>query len=233
MDGKTVKFIDSYSALPLGGYLRILDMIEDDGGRAPEDLQARILAVLSGRTEDEVLDMPVADYARGVRASAFLQNEPSNKFKVRKFYECGGFRLVPVRDFREITAAQYIDFQGFAGRGRGGFVEVLSCMLVPEGRKYGEGYDPAEVHAAIREYMNVTDGLSLHAFFLGLFVKSMRRTLYSSMRAAWRAAPWRERMRAAARMGRMLAASARNGAGSPASTRSARHAAAPGRRSGR
>lgn len=232
MDGKTVKFIDSYSALPLGGYLRILDLIEN-AGDDPEGLQPRVLAVLSGLTEEEVLDMPIADYMRGVRASSFLKDEPESGSRIRGAYECGGFRLAPVRDFRDVTAAQYIDFQGFAGGGRGRFVEILSCLLVPEGRRYGEGYDPLEVQAAIRGLMNVPDGLSLHAFFLRSWAKSMRRTLSSSMRAAWKAMPWKERMRAAARTGRILAASARNGAGSPASTRSARHAAAPGRRSGR
>ena len=64
MDKKTVNFIDSYSSLPLGGYLRILDLIEDKEC-APEDLQPRILAVLSGLTEDEVLDLPLEDYMRG------------------------------------------------------------------------------------------------------------------------------------------------------------------------
>lgn len=231
MDKKTANFIDSYSSLPLGSYLRILDLIEDKGC-APEDLQPRILAVLSGLTEDEVLDLPLEDYMRGVRASAFLQNEPSNKFKVRKSYECGGFCLVPVRDFRDITAAQYIDFQGFAKDGRGNFVELLSCLLVPEGKRYGEGYDVAAVHSAIRGHMNVPDGLSLHAFFLDLLAKSMRRTLSSSMRAAWKAMPWRERMKAAARLGRM-AASGGNGDGFPASMPSAKRAGARGRRSGR
>lgn len=231
MDKKTVNFIDSYSSLPLGGYLRILDLIEDKEC-APEDLQPRILAVLSGLTEDEVLDLPLEDYMRGARASAFLQNEPSNKFKVRKSYECGPFRLVPVRDFRDITAAQYIDFQGFAKDGRGNFVELLSCMLVPEGKRYGEGYDPAAVHAAIRVHMNVPDGLSLHAFFLSSLVKSMRRTLSCSMRAAWKAMPWGTRMRTAARLGR-LAASGGNGDGFPASMPSARRAGVHGRRSGR
>lgn len=231
MDKKTANFIDSYSSLPLGGYLRILDLIEDKGC-APEDLQPRVLAVLSGLTEDEVLDMPIADYMRGVRASAFLQDEPSNKFKVRKSYECGGFRLVPVRDFRDITAAQYIDFQGFAKDGRGNFVELLSCLLVPEGKRYGEGYDVTEVHSAIRGHMSVPDGLSLHAFFLSSLVKSMRRTLSCSMRAAWKAMPWGTRMRTAARLGR-LAASGANGGGFPASMPSATRAGVRGKRSGR
>lgn len=231
MDKKTANFIDSYSSLPLGSYLRILDLIEDKGC-APEDLQPRILAVLSGLTEDEVLDMQLEDYMRGVRASAFLRNEPSDKVNVRKHYDCGTFRLVPVRYFRDITAAQYIDFQGFAKDGRGNFVELLSCMLVPEGKKYGEGYDPAAVHSAIREHMNVPDGLSLHAFFLSSLLKSMQRTLSCSMRAAWKAMPWRTRMRTAARLGR-LAASGGNGDGFPASMPSAKHAGARGRRSGR
>lgn len=231
MDKKTANFIDSYSSLPLGSYLRILDLIEDKGC-APEDLQPRILAVLSGLTEDEVLDMQLEDYMRGVRASAFLRNEPSDKVKVRKYYDCGTFRLVPVRDFRDITAAQYIDFQGFAKDGRRNFVELLSCMLVPEGRKYGEGYDPVAVHSAIREHMNVPDGLSLHAFFLSSLLKSMRRTLSCSMRAAWKAMPWRTRMRTAARLGR-LAASGGNGDGFPASMPSAKRAGVRGRRSGR
>ena len=125
MGKKMANFIDSYSSLPLGGYLRILDLIEN-AGDDPEGLQPRIIAVLSGLTEEEVLDMPIADYMRGVRASSFLKDEPESGLRIRGAYECGGFRLAPVRDFRDVTAAQYIDFQGFAGGGRGRFVEILN-----------------------------------------------------------------------------------------------------------
>ena len=61
---------------------------------------------------------------------------------------------------------------------------MLSCFLVPKGCDYNDGYDIADVHAAIREEMSVAEVLALLAFFFKSWFVSIRDTLSCSVREA-------------------------------------------------
>ena len=61
---------------------------------------------------------------------------------------------------------------------------MLSCFLVPRGCDYNDGYDIADVHAAIREEMSVAEVLALLAFFFKSWAQSIRDTLSYSVREA-------------------------------------------------
>lgn len=217
-----------YDSLPIGKYLDILAVCE---GRRGVDVTVGMLSVLTGMAEDDILDLPIGEFADLAARARFLEDKPGEA-KVRGVYTLGEFTLVPVRDARKVTAAQYIDFQTFSRRGISAAPGVLSCMLVPEGRRYADGYDPVDVQKAVAENLPVSDAFALYAFFLRSLRRSMAAILTSSaVEAAVTARGGRMKMlRLAARMrARLLLA----GAGWRASTRSRRRAAVRGRRSGR
>ena len=181
--------IDSFAKLNIGAMLRLTAIPEDI---EPLDRQVAILAVLSNCTEDEILALPLDEYARRVAASRFLDNDMPTRLPQRS-YKCGDFVLVPVRDMAKITTAQFIDFKTYTDRAQGDArrlsgltVELLSCMLVPQGCDYCDGYDPQEVQEAIRDHMRADDALALSAFFLSRWMRSSRRILASSRRTARR-----------------------------------------------
>ena len=170
--------IDNYKDLKIGKYLEILDTCKAGGDEL--DTQVALVAALSGKTEEEILNMPISEYSALARSASFLSKAPELPDKPAKVYEVGGFRLVPVMDAGKITTAQYIDFQTLAKHKEGKVVEILSCLLVPEGKWYNEGYDIADVHTAIQEDMSVADAMGAYAFFLDSCRKSTRDTLYFS-----------------------------------------------------
>lgn len=170
--------IDNYKDLKIGKYLEILDTCKAGGDEL--DTQVALVAALSGKTEEEILNMPISEYSALARSASFLSKAPELPDKPAKVYEVGGFRLVPVMDAGKITTAQYIDFQTLAKHKEGKVVEILSCLLVPEGKRYNEGYDIADVHKAIQEDMSVADAMGAYAFFLDSCRKSTRDTLYFS-----------------------------------------------------
>lgn len=230
MSKNTFDIPGGYDVLPLGKYLDVLKACGEmkDGG---DMATVGILAALSGRTEDEVLDMPVGEFTELAARARYLEGRPEAG-KPRGRYELGGFTLIPARDMRGVTAAQYIDFQTFARGGMQSAPQVLSCMLVPEGMKYADGYDPVEVQAAIREHMCVTDAFTLYAFFLKSLRRSIADILSCSAPSALAALPRGSRLKAALKTARAIV-SLRAGDGSRAWTRSRRRAGARGRRSGR
>lgn len=225
--------IDNYNDLLIGKYIEISRIVRDE--TLPEvDRQVRMLSILSGRTEDDILNAPVTDFAELSRTARFLERPPETKPEVRDIYEAGAFRLVAVRDARKMTAAQYIDFQTFGRDAGNNIVEMLSCLLVPEGMRYNDGYDVLEVQAAIREHMDCVSALGVYAFFFESLRTLMRGTLTSCRRQARKTGMAPEKMRELnARISEAMRLLRPAGAGSRASTASRRRAGANGTRSGR
>lgn len=181
--------ITTFADLTLGAMLRLYAIPDDMDAL---DRQVAILAILSNCTEDEILALPLAEYSRRVAASRFLDRDLPQRLPQRS-YKCGPFTLVPVKDFKKITTAQFVDFKTFTDQAGGDerklsalTVELLSCMLTPEGRDYCDGYDPIDVQAAIRDHLRADDAVALSAFFLARWMRLSRRILASSRRIARR-----------------------------------------------
>lgn len=215
--------ITTFADLTLGAMLRLYAIPDDMDAL---DRQVAILAVLSDQTEDEILALPLAEYSRRVAASRFLDRDLPQRLPQRS-YKCGPFTLVPVKDFKKITTAQFVDFKTFTDQAGGDerklsalTVELLSCMLTPEGRDYCDGYDPIDVQAAIRDHLRADDAVALSAFFLARWMRWSHRILTSSRRAARKAGrkDLLEKIRQTRTLGRTIR-SRRSGGGSASSTR--------------
>lgn len=209
--------IDSFAALPLGTYLDIL-AINADEARDEVDRQVAVLALLTGASERDILNLPIAEYSELARKADFLGTPPAIPSRIAASYVCGPFRLKPTADFRKVTAAQYIDFQTFAPEGDARFVELLSVFLVPEGKAYNDGYDVLEVQDAIRADLTVLDALALSAFFLTRFAASIRATEISLSRLVRKERNPQKRARMEAQLARLQAAKASLTAGAGSAT---------------
>ena len=168
-----IKIIDNYRNLPIGKYLEILSLSQDESVDALEQ-QVKTISILTGLTEDDVLALPITKYKELAGKTKFLENGYDGKLQVAKSYGLGGMELIPVKDFAKITTAQYVDFQNLSKEGDKYLVETLSTLLIPKGKKYMDGYEIEDVRQAIRENLSVADVLSLSAFFLTKFVKSIK-----------------------------------------------------------
>ena len=185
--------IDNYRDLPIGKYEEICRLCDTE--MTEIDRKVAIVAILTDKTEDEVLALPLDKFTEYSAKSRFLEQQcPENLIPgVARSYSVGGFVLLPVTDIRKITAAQYIDFQTFSKERETKTVEMLSCFLVPRGHDYNEEYDVLEVHDAIRKEMSVAEVLALLGFFFEKWLRSMRTTLTSSMRLLKKTDPEKEK----------------------------------------
>ena len=166
-DMEDIKIIQSYRELPIGDYQDILALCKDES-LEELDRQVKILSILTKMDEDTLLNLPIQDFKVLTSRMGFLEKDlPTKVTRLEKSYKIGKFELVPVTDMRKVITAQYIDFQSFHQAGfEEHFVEILSCLLVPKGKKYNQDYDIIEVQDAIRRDLNVHDAASLYAFFI-------------------------------------------------------------------
>lgn len=165
--------IDNYRNLPISKYLEICDLARDENVD-PLTQQVKTISILTGLTEDEVLALPIMEYKELAGKTKFLEKDYDGKLQIAKSYGLNGMELIPVKDITKINVAQYVDFQTFSKEGDKYIVESLSTLLIPKGKKYNEGYEISDVHKAIRENLSVADVLSLSAFFLKMWVKSIK-----------------------------------------------------------
>ena len=181
-----MKIIDNYRKLPIGKYNEIVKLCETEMNEL--DRKVKIVGILTGLTDDEVLALPLTDFTECCAKAKFIDLPCPETLipSVSKSYPVGEFNLVPVTDMRKVTTAQYIDFLSFSKDKEHNIVEMLSCFLVPKGMDYNEGYDILDVHNAIKEEMSVAEVLALLAFFFGSWTRSIHSTLSSSERMARR-----------------------------------------------
>lgn len=178
-----MKIIDSYDKLPLGIYLDIMALCEE-GGMEEDDRQLQILALLTGESEDTLLKLPILEFRELARKAQFLEVEAPRPAAMPAKLRLGDMTLIPTTKVTKLTTAQFVDYQTFAKEGHKRLVEQLSCFLIPQGCEYGEGYDMEDVHAAIREYLTVTQAQGLAAFFFSRWERFVGSTLiYSAMMA--------------------------------------------------
>ena len=185
LEEDNMKIIDTYRDLPIGMYLEICEISRRED---IEELnkQVSILAILTGRSEDEIYDLSITDYKDLVVKSRFLGNTYDGEVLIPKTYLLEGWELKPLKDYRQITTAQYIDFQTFAKDVEKNIVEILSVMLVPKGKKYNQDYDVIELQQVLRRTLSVADAFTLIAFFFVQYKQSIKDSLICSMKAAMR-----------------------------------------------
>lgn len=179
-----LNIIDNYRDLMVGDYQDILAISKDES-LEEIDRQVKIMSILTKTDEQTLLDLPIYDYKCLAARMAFLEGILPGESRLAKSYKIGKFDLVPVTDMRKVSTAQYIDFQSFHQAGfENHFVEILSCLLVPKGKKYTQDYDVIEVQDAIRNNLNVFDAVSLYGFFIISCRESMRGILTFSLQEA-------------------------------------------------
>lgn len=177
-----MKMIQSYKQLPIGKYQEMVRVCDDEKLSAV-DRNVELLSILSDKPVDEIMDMPITDVEIMMNQAAFFASPlPQSKgYAVAKKYKIGDMVLIPTSDAKKMNVAQYVDFQTFSKEPTKYLVELLSCFLVPEGKRYNQDYDIVQVQELLRDNLSIWDANEITAFFLRKSLLSIRATLISSI----------------------------------------------------
>ena len=92
------------------------------------------------------------------------------KVKLKSTYKLGENVYVLKKDLRNLTVAQWLDFQNFLKDGGGdtdNYANLLSVFFFPKGEdEYGDGYDIEEVRRDINNHLSIAEAMSISSFFL-------------------------------------------------------------------
>lgn len=158
-------------------YYQILDILMDE---EDDDItkNVRLVSVILDKDEQEVWDMDLGQVGLYISRLKFL-----NKFDLKKIPDVvvlPDYTLEVMSDLTKITIAQYVDYQNFIKRPlRESMDKIMSVFLIPQGKKYNEGYDIIDLQKQIRENMS----FRMAEAFLGFFLMEYSRLLIRSLRA--------------------------------------------------
>lgn len=135
-----------------------------------ENETERVVAIASIVWGDSVTELPLSEFNKKVKELSFLSEEiPSNRL-VKK---------ITINDRKyfldcllgNITTSQYIDYINHLKGGK--IEEILSVFVIPNGHKYNDGYDMAEVISDIED-MPITVVNSTAFFFARQYEEFIR-----------------------------------------------------------
>jgi hypothetical protein len=146
--------------------LEMFDVITSNEENPYEKIQD-ILEILTGLPKSEIKELPatVLESAEINKKLSFMTKEPRKRMPVEKLTLNGKryeMSLYPAK----WTAAQYLDYNAVLGGGpQKKMARLIACFCVPEGKKYGEGYDFDKLVDEIYEHMPVTVAMGYASFF--------------------------------------------------------------------
>ena len=175
----------NWKEISINTFKRLQEAIKDAPVTDDETLNAlnnniAMLSVLCDVDEDAIVSLTTSEYVRLVNECNFLIDMP--KVKITDNYTINGKEYEVFLSLRNMTVAQYVDFQTFYKEREKYFSELLACFLIPKGMKYGEGYDIADVVKDIGEHFSIVDANSIMFFFVLLFQSLTKVTLNCSIR---------------------------------------------------
>ena len=157
-----MKIKDKWSDVTIAEYERIVDIIKSTDDEI--ERLTGVISVLSGVDEDEIADMPIAEIARIGKKLDFLNSFDFNKNATYKSLVIDGETLV--LSTKNMTVAQYVDFQATWSAEDKDLARIISICYVPKGKTYNKDYDIEELIKKIRNNVSIDKANSIGFFLL-------------------------------------------------------------------
>lgn len=141
-----------------------------------------IMILLYGGTEEYYGQMFLDDYnAMASKLLGFIMEPPKPTFRT------GEYRIADrvyqlTSSVKGMTAAQYIDFTTIQRDEPNNIAALLTCVLVPKGKKYNEGYDIDALEETIYKELSWQNAMGIADFYQRVLKVSTAVTLDYSLK---------------------------------------------------
>lgn len=160
--------------------LRNIDYKQDGGEFEMLNANIELLSILCDCDEDVISNLTTSEFTYLLNQTAFLRDMP--KVKIEDTYVINGTTYKVFLSLKQMSVAQYVDFQTYFKDQQKYFKELLSIFLIPKGKKYGEDYNIDDTINDIGEYLSIVDANSILFFFAILFQSLTKVTLDCSIK---------------------------------------------------
>lgn len=163
---------DSWDKISISRWRQIKDIISDEA-RDEMSKEIGLLSVLCDVDENTLWDMNIMDLDPLTKKMGFIEDFDFPKdVKYRKI-NIGNTKCNIEKDLQKFTIAQFVDYQSLYKNFEKNIGAILACFIVPEGHRYGDGYDVAEFAKEIEEHLSIVQSNSICFFLLRNWLSSL------------------------------------------------------------
>lgn len=172
--------IKSWNEMNLAHYRKLLDVIRKEWENEL-DMNLAMVSVLSDISLEEIQNMELNKLQELINNLKFVESTYKPKTPETK-YIIGDREYKVFFNVNKMTASQYIDFQNFYKKYDDYMPNLAACFLLPNGKKYGEDYDPIDEAEFLNTHLTIDIFSDIMFFFVNLLQVSTLSTLHSSER---------------------------------------------------
>ena len=142
----------------------------------PDDYEAtvKLVAILNDDTPENVWNYPMRKMNELTNQLTFLREFPELKARKYKQLNIGGWRLAADTKLKDFTVAQYLDFQSVWQAEEKDLARLIAIFYLPEGKKYNDGYDVAQLISEIEQNIDVVTANEIAFFLCRRWLRSTR-----------------------------------------------------------
>lgn len=164
----------------LAHYRKLLDVIRKEWENEL-DMNLAMVSVLSDIPIEDITNIEVNKLQEFINNLKFIET-PYKPKTPETTYNIGNKEYKVFFNVNKMTASQYIDFQNFYKKYDDYMPNLAACFLLPEGKKYGEDYDPIDEAEFLNNHLTIDIFSDIMFFFVNLLRLSTLSTLHSSER---------------------------------------------------
>lgn len=166
--------------MDLSHYKRLFEIIRKDWENEL-DMNLAMVSVLSDIPIEDITNMEVNKLQEFINNLKFIET-PYKPKTPETTYNIGNKEYKVFFNVNKMTASQYIDFQNFYKQYDDFMPNLAACFLLPNGKKYGEDYDPIDEAEFLNTHLTIDIFSDIMFFFVNLLRLSTLSTLHSSER---------------------------------------------------
>lgn len=172
--------IKNWNEMDLSHYKRLFEIIRKDWENEL-DMNLAMVSVLSDIPIEDITNMEVNKLQEFINNLKFIET-PYKPKTPETTYNIGNKEYKVFFNVNKMTASQYIDFQNFYKKYDDFMPNLAACFLLPNGKKYGEDYDPIDEAEFLNTHLTIDIFSDIMFFFVNLLQVSTLSTLHSSER---------------------------------------------------
>lgn len=169
---------DNWRKITIAEYYKIKDIFSSEKNDIEKQLE--MIALLNDVTVEYLMGLSIPEFSKYKQDLSWIKDFPlTTKSKPPKKIDLCGDIYVVNTDMQNFCVAQYIDFQTFWAKEdmEKYYGNIIACFMIPEGKKYGEGYDTVELSNKIYNNLDIVTANEIVFFSLKESAKLMEDIL--------------------------------------------------------
>lgn len=167
---------NSWESVPLKVYDEIVKVTNNED-LSPMQKNIEVISLLSNIPSEEIWNMDINKVKKLSIKASFINEFDFDRNNKPKSLTINNMKCTIKYNLNDFSFAQFQDFQTFYQMGTDKYMHnILATIIIPDGKKYGDGYDLDEFTEHLYNEISITDAQTVMFFFTKSLLHSLDHT---------------------------------------------------------